>query len=1364
MLGYSLAQLMTIRASAICLLFSLCLSFLSQALAQTLDPEASAWLQAHPRLQLAPNPDFAPLDFIDARGRHRGLSADLAQLLAQRARLNFQVVRPGDAETALAAVEAGKADLASGVFKSRARAERMLFSNAYLRLPSALIARRDGTGVNALEALRGKRIAIVSGHVWQELLTDAGFTAELQAQLTMQDALKAVADGTADAYVGDLLTAEASMRRAGLADVLAVSGPSGLEAEMAFAVRKDAPQLKRVLDLALSGISATEEAALRARWENAEAQAELEVAPAEQVSPSRMPEVHALRVEVERANDLSSIEREALSQSLDEATRLDRSAEEALARLQRLTDEAEQAQLDASQASDTLQASAAEELLRWRGSLPQRATLGELEALLSTEQAARLSLQETYARLTAQASELQQRPAALSLELPELASRITALQVPEASVELGRRVAREVKLAELRELHAKSAAVRVEQRSLDGLLQGLAARRSERQVAVSLREQRIQILQELIAERSDSELTGELTLLAASARSYAKAIPALREVSAQNLATGETLVEHARRLMQLREQTQRIESKLAEISAALENSRARIAIGGVTESVGMILLAERRKLAGSAGLRAQLNELQREASDLQLAQIGLGEQRDSLTDVASALSRRLESEPEVAVTPEQRAQLTDLLLVRSQLLPRLAQQQQRVIDLLADAEAKLRKLLDQSSELSALMDQNLLWIPSHRPVTSAWIAQSSEAWRDLLKPSRWQEALSRMSERLQQTPWWSLVLLVPVLIAFGAKRIDRELGEIAGRLRQVRVDRYRYTLYALILSSARAAPMTLILLGLGEWLQAVGDGGRFTHSLGRALHAAAPYLYFFTLLLTMVKNDGVAHAHLRWSRDRRAALRALRPVLYFVLLPLLLLVALSNARDLDAQTDTVLRVVLVATNLLMAWIAWWLLQRNRLMASRSAGTDPRPATRRTLRLGLSSAFVVLALMPLVGYVFTSDVLLKVALRSYQVLFAVALVHGLVVRWLVLGERRIALARQQQGEAENLRQSTDPGLDAPSANPESIDLRAINAQSRTLLRALTVLFLVSGLLWSLSEVAPAFSLLERVVLWQSKELVDGVSVARSTSLGSVVLALVTLVVGITAVRNFPGLLEILLLRRFTDDASVRYAVVALSRYLIFFVVVVMVLGFLGVRWGHLQWLAAAFSVGLGFGLQEIFGNFAAGLILLFERPFRVGDLVTIGDLSGTVRRIRTRATTILDFDNKEIVVPNKTFITERFVNWTLTDTITRIVIKIGVTYEADPLKVNRTLLELARAHPAILDDPEPAALLLSVGEGSQNFELRCFVREISDRLRATDELYTSIMGTFKARGFVVASPQMDIHLQKKLLSEPVSVRS
>lgn len=118
----------------------------------------------------------------------------------------------------------------------------------------------------------------------------------------------------------------------------------------------------------------------------------------------------------------------------------------------------------------------------------------------------------------------------------------------------------------------------------------------------------------------------------------------------------------------------------------------------------------------------------------------------------------------------------------------------------------------------------------------------------------------------------------------------------------------------------------------------------------------------------------------------------------------------------------------------------------------------------------------------------------------------------------------------------------------------------------------------------------------------------------------------------------------------------------------------VFGSLGVSWDKLQWLAAALSVGLGFGLQEIFGNFVSGLIILFERPVRIGDTVTIGTFSGTVSKIRIRATTITDFDRKEVIIPNKAFVTERLINWSLSDTVTRVVIRLGVAYGSDLDKV------------------------------------------------------------------------------------------
>ena len=136
--------------------------------------------------------------------------------------------------------------------------------------------------------------------------------------------------------------------------------------------------------------------------------------------------------------------------------------------------------------------------------------------------------------------------------------------------------------------------------------------------------------------------------------------------------------------------------------------------------------------------------------------------------------------------------------------------------------------------------------------------------------------------------------------------------------------------------------------------------------------------------------------------------------------------------------------------------------------------------------------------------------------------------------------------------------------------------------------------------------------------------------------------------------------------------------------------------IGGEWSEIQWLVAAMSVGLGFGLQEIFANFVSGIILLFERPIRVGDIVTLGDKSGVVNRIRMRATTIVDWDRKEYIVPNKDLVTERLLNWTLTDQMNRIEIIAHVANGADTDRACALLLEAAREQPHVLAEPAPSA--------------------------------------------------------------------
>ena len=194
---------------------------------------------------------------------------------------------------------------------------------------------------------------------------------------------------------------------------------------------------------------------------------------------------------------------------------------------------------------------------------------------------------------------------------------------------------------------------------------------------------------------------------------------------------------------------------------------------------------------------------------------------------------------------------------------------------------------------------------------------------------------------------------------------------------------------------------------------------------------------------------------------------------------------------------------------------------------------------------------------------------------------------------------------------------------------------------------------------------------------------------------------------------------------------------------------MTLGSLGLSWDKMQWLVAALGVGLGFGLQEIFANFISGIILLFERPIRIGDVITINNLDGTVSRIRIRATTLIDFDRKEILVPNKVFVTERLINWSLSDTVTRIILRVGFAYGSDLKKCREILLQAAKENRRVLRDPEPVVLFMSFGASTLDHELRVHVSDINDRLAATDELNRHIDALCKAHAN--AGARRDIYL-------------
>lgn len=260
--------------------------------------------------------------------------------------------------------------------------------------------------------------------------------------------------------------------------------------------------------------------------------------------------------------------------------------------------------------------------------------------------------------------------------------------------------------------------------------------------------------------------------------------------------------------------------------------------------------------------------------------------------------------------------------------------------------------------------------------------------------------------------------------------------------------------------------------------------------------------------------------------------------------------------------------------------------------------------------------------------------------------------------------------------------------------------------------------------------------------------------------ALMIAVVVTAITFVAVRNLPGVLEITLLKYLPLDAGARYAFSAICRYAISTIGVIVAFNYIGISWASLKWLVAALSVGLGFGLQEVVANFVSGIIILFERPIRVGDTVTVDNIDGVVSQIRIRATTITNWDRKEYIVPNKEFVTGRLLNWTLSNPITRIVLTVGVAYGSDTRLARDLLLKVARENPGVLDDPAPVAVFHEFGDNALNFSLRCFLPNPDNRLIAINELHMAIDREFRKAGITIAFPQQDIHFDT---ASPLQVR-
>ncbi|MAM09226.1 mechanosensitive ion channel domain-containing protein [Martelella sp. AD-3] len=275
--------------------------------------------------------------------------------------------------------------------------------------------------------------------------------------------------------------------------------------------------------------------------------------------------------------------------------------------------------------------------------------------------------------------------------------------------------------------------------------------------------------------------------------------------------------------------------------------------------------------------------------------------------------------------------------------------------------------------------------------------------------------------------------------------------------------------------------------------------------------------------------------------------------------------------------------------------------------------------------------------------------------------------------------------------------------------------------------------------------------EQMRLWAANNLTSVTIGSITISLGGILVGVLLFVGGFLATRWFQGWFDNNVLLRSRADAGVRNSVKTGISYLGIVLASLLAISAAGVNLSSLALVASALSIGIGFGLQTIVSNFVSGLILLAERPFKVGDWIVSGTTEGFVKRISVRATEIETFQRQSIIVPNSELINASVGNWMHHNQMGRSEVAVGVSYDSDPRKVMDILMDIGTSHPLVLQNPEPMVIFMGFGESTLDFEVRVYLADVFNGISVRNDIRVAIFERFKEEGITIPYPQRDLHI-------------
>jgi len=863
----------------------------------------------------------------------------------------------------------------------------------------------------------------------------------------------------------------------------------------------------------------------------------------------------------------------------------------------------------------------------------------------------------------------------------------------------------------------------------------------------------------------------------------------LENLCEKNLNFAKTIISIDRKDNEAEKDLVILTERLKQVDTDYKITTKRITMMGLTNKSGEILLAKRAILSTSYADPTIAKKLNENILNANLSSDDMVQEEQDFRPFKSSIYNELEKlDGKISETKILELTTNVFILLESyrKLLAESGKTYTAYLKTLNNLQATQKNINIKSEEFRDYINQRLLWTSSSTTIFKIDIwTNSLKGIYWLVNGYNWKCFIKDIYKYVVLKPIILIIITLSIIVSLLIQLfLPKQINKINKYSSQPLKDSIGRTLSiaTLTILQALCIPLTFYLSAL--YVSKIHSINIFTKAVCFGITGVTSVAFIFLLYIYFYRKDGICQKNFQWSGKLRELLKKYIKRLFIITLPFVFIVVTiqNSPQNLGFRSSLgrLFFILFIFIFLIILFLSFKKIKGSKI-SSKFVEWIQRNYT--WINIVVITVLLILIILSAAGYYFTAY---EFSLNIYNTIYFLTVflfVKDILHRMTYLTQVHIAhkkaevekKAKQKKKKKGELQQEELTDNINVEITDSVIGKDELNEQTYNLIKFILLIGVIIGLLMIWSNTFPSIKFLNNVFMWNSdiNTVKGGKPIMMPITLLNLVQGILIFVCSIILVKNLPAVIEIIVFRGKDTHPGTRHAVILISKYFVICIGVFVGLKFIGIGWAQFQYIAAALTLGLSFGLQDIFANFVSGIIILIERPIRLGDSVTVAGNTGVISKIRIRSTTITDGNHHELIVPNKAFLAEKIVNWSLSDHVTRIVIAVCINQafkdkveddindndkdkdkDKDKVikalnrdlhsnidEVEKLLLQVANDNNLVNDKPAPSVIFTGFGADTLDYALRFFV-ELDKETSVKHKIHHEIKDVFKNAGIDV----------------------